>query len=86
MQQWIKTGYRAITDSERIEKSYPDQACYIVTGRLPDEGQEITVLHQDGIRESNTIFHADDGIYLENDWDWIKDVRAWMPRNNNKGS
>ena len=73
---WIKTKCR---EAEREElEMYPEFLWY-VCGETPDDGEEIIVSHKNGKWIDFTVFHNDDGVYCENDWDWIDDIAAWMP-------
>ncbi len=71
---WIPFEQRRTDALERMETG----SDYILTGRLPDDGQEILVSDGDGVWSD--IF-LDDGceVYLDSGIDIIGDSLAWMP-------
>lgn len=75
---WIPVEYHVITEEERKENAYPDEWVYCTDCHMPDDGDEILITLQDG-RVEKDVCYLDDAYSLDSGYDWIDDIKAWMP-------
>lgn len=82
-QSWIPVRYHEITEEERKKEGFPDDRRYLIDSVLPEDGQEILVsirtIPPGTAVDFATCAYEDEGAYLEEGYDWIEDVTAWMP-------
>lgn len=80
--KWIPVTSREMTEEERNEYNlaYDDNITHIITGPLPDDGDEILISRNNGKWVDLVVFSNDDyGVGDENGNDWLTEVDAWMP-------
>ena len=69
---WIPVSWRPAEGDEA--RHY----MYMFTCEMPYDGQEILVTTDHGYVEKD-INYIDDGFHLDSGYDWINDIKAWMP-------
>lgn len=73
---WIPIKWRDTTDEDGIDKEkYP----IFMDCPMPNDGDEILITLKNGEVLEDTCFD-DDGYYLDSGFDWVDDVKAWMPK------
>lgn len=73
---WIPIKWRDTTDEDGIDKEkYP----IFMNCPMPNDGDEIFITLKNGEVLEDTCFD-DDGCYLDSGFDWVDDVKAWMPK------
>lgn len=76
--RWIPVTEHEITEEEREKEGYPSEWVVHLDCILPEDGEEILITTKNGYVEKDTAYW-DDGCYLDNGYDWVDDVVAWMP-------
>lgn len=72
---WIPIKFRELTEEE---KEYHPDWCYMADCEMPDDNQEILVTTMHDYVEKD-VCYIDDGFSLDSGYDWLTDIKAWMP-------
>ena len=75
---WIPIKWHDCTDKDREEYGYSDDVVVVLDCEMPNDNQEILVTTSHGDVEKD-VCYIDDGFSLDSGYDWIDDIKAWMP-------
>lgn len=77
-QRWIPIKWHDCTDEDREKYGFSKDVVAVFDCEMPDDEQEILVTSSHGYVEKD-VCYIDDGYSLDSGWDWIEDIKAWMP-------
>lgn len=75
---WISIKWHDCTDEDREKYGFSKEIVCVFDCEMPDDEQEILVTTSHGYIEKD-VNYIDDGFHLDSGWDWIEDIKAWMP-------
>jgi hypothetical protein len=76
--QWIPIKWRDCTDEDREKYGFSNDIVAVFDCEMPDDDQPILVTTSHGYVNQD-VCYIDDGYSLDSGWDWIDDIKAWMP-------
>lgn len=77
-QRWIPIKWHDCTDEDREEYGFNNDIVAVFDCEMPDDNQSILVTTSHGYVYQD-VCYIDDGYSLDSGWDWIDDIKAWMP-------
>ena len=77
-QQWIPIKWHDCTDEDREKYGFSNDIVAVFDCEMPDDDQPILVTTSHGYVNQD-VCYIDDGYSLDSGWDWIDDIKAWMP-------
>ena len=76
--QWIQIKWHDCTDEDREKYGFSNDIVAVFDCEMPDDDQPILVTTSHGYVNQD-VCYIDDGYSLDSGWDWIDDIKAWMP-------
>lgn len=76
--RWIPVKAHAITEEEAEIEGYPDDWVYLFDCEMPADNEEILITTESGYIAKD-ICYIDDGYSLDSGYDWLTDIKTWMP-------
>lgn len=77
-QRWIPIKWHDCTDEDREKYGFNNDIVVVFDCEMPDDNQSILVTTSHGYVNQD-VCYIDDGYSLDSGWDWIDDIKAWMP-------
>lgn len=77
-QRWIPIKWHDCTDEDREKYGFNNDIVVVFDCEMPDDNQSILVTTSHGYINQD-VCYIDDGYSLDSGWDWIDDIKAWMP-------
>ena len=77
-QRWIPIKWHDCTDEDREKYGFSDDVVAVFDCEMPDDNQAVLVTTSHGYVNQD-VCYIDDGYSLDSGWDWIDDIKAWMP-------
>ena len=77
-QQWIPIKWHDCTDEDREKYGFSNDIVAVFDSEMPGDDQEILITTSYGSVEKG-VCYIDEGFSLDSCYDWIDDVKAWMP-------
>lgn len=77
-QRWIPIKWHDCTDEEREKYGFSNDIVAVFDCEMPNNHQSILVTTSHGCVYQD-VCYIDDGYSLDSGWDWIDDIKAWMP-------
>lgn len=77
-QRWIPIKWHDCTDEDREKYGFNNDIVVVFDCEMPDDNQSILVTTSHGY-VSQDVCYIDDCFSLDSGWDWIDDIKAWMP-------
>ena len=77
-QRWIPIKWHDCTDEDREKQGFSNDIVAVFDCEMPDDDQPILVTTSHGYVNQD-VCYIDDGYSLDSGWDWIDDIKAWMP-------
>jgi hypothetical protein len=76
--QWTPIKWHDCTDEDREKYGFSNDIVAVFDCEMPDDDQPILVTTSHGYVNQD-VCYIDDGYSLDSGWDWIDDIKAWMP-------
>ena len=76
--RWIPIKWHDCTDEDREKYGFSNDIVAVFDCEMPDDGQSILVTTSHGYVYQD-VCYINDGYSLDSGWDWIDDIKAWMP-------
>ena len=76
--KWIPIKWHDCTDEDREKYGFSNDIVTVFDCEMPDDDQPILVTTSHGYVNQD-VCYIDDGYSLDSGWDWIDDIKAWMP-------
>jgi len=77
-QRWVPIKWHNCTDEDREKYGFSNDIVAVFDCEMPDDDQPILVTTSHGYVNQD-VCYIDDGYSLDSGWDWIDDIKAWMP-------
>lgn len=77
-QRWIPIKWHDCTDEDREKYGFNNDIVAVFDCEMPYDNQSILVTTFHGYVNQD-VCYIDDGYSLDSGWDWIDDIKAWMP-------
>lgn len=77
-QRWIPIKWHDCTDEDREKYGFSNDIVAVFDCEMPYDDQPILVTTSHGYVNQD-VCYIDDGYSLDSGWDWIDDIKAWMP-------
>ena len=77
-QRWIPIKWHDCTDEDREKYGFSNDIVAVFDCEMPDDNQPILVTTFHGYVNQD-VCYIDDGFSLDSGFDWIEDIKAWMP-------
>lgn len=77
-QQWIPIKWHDCTDEDREKYGFSSDIVAVFDCEMPDDNQSILVTTSHGYVNQD-VCYIDDSYSLDSGWDWIDEIKAWMP-------
>ena len=77
-QRWIPIKWHDCTDEDREKYGFSNDIVAVFDCEMPDDDQAILVTTSHGYVNLDVCYIVD-GFSLDSGYDWIDDIKAWMP-------